>query len=147
MLEEGDFILAVNGVRTNTLKHDVIVDLLRGASDDISIDVEYVIPDTRKLTPFLSESSLIRPARSSVMTSRSVLISLTFLTLVAKPPCPFIFNCKGTCKLPNEEVLARIWCNEMGVSGDPPLTLPLIPCTYLHGKDIINFRNFIFSFC
>ena len=52
VLEEGDFILAVNGVRTSNLKHDVIVDLLRSASDDISIDIEYVIPDACK-SPFL----------------------------------------------------------------------------------------------
>ena len=45
VLEEGDYILSVNGVRTSTMNHDDIVDMLRSASDDISLEIEYELPE------------------------------------------------------------------------------------------------------
>ena len=47
-MEEGDYILAVNGVQTMTMKHDEIVNLLRTANDDMTLTIQYDLPDPRK---------------------------------------------------------------------------------------------------
>ncbi|KAG1676716.1 Glutamate receptor-interacting protein 1 [Nymphon striatum] len=44
----GDYIVAVNGIRTRSLKHEEIVNLLKNAEEEVILEVEYEIPD--KLT-------------------------------------------------------------------------------------------------
>ena len=48
LLEVGDFILSVNGIRTHMLKHDEIVSLLLNANDSVVLEIEYELPEPRK---------------------------------------------------------------------------------------------------
>ena len=48
-LEVGDYILAVNGIRTSMLKHDEIINLLKNTGDKVALEVEYKLPDPREL--------------------------------------------------------------------------------------------------
>lgn len=48
-LEEGDYILSVNGVLTSLMQHDDIVNMLRSASDNIVMRIEYELPELREL--------------------------------------------------------------------------------------------------
>lgn len=43
-LAVGDFIVSINGIRTNKLKHDEIVNLLKNAEEKVILEVEYEIP-------------------------------------------------------------------------------------------------------
>ncbi|XP_041347571.1 glutamate receptor-interacting protein 1-like [Gigantopelta aegis] len=45
-LTVGDYILSVNGIRTASLKHDEIINLLKNAGERIILEVEYEIPET-----------------------------------------------------------------------------------------------------
>nr|XP_045595097.1 glutamate receptor-interacting protein 2-like isoform X2 [Procambarus clarkii] len=45
-LSVGDYILAVNGVRTHALSHAQIVSLLKNAGDKVDLEVEYEIPNS-----------------------------------------------------------------------------------------------------
>lgn len=47
-LSVGDYILAVNGIRTQALTHAQIVSLLKNAGDKVDLEVEYEIPNSRK---------------------------------------------------------------------------------------------------
>ena len=47
-LSVGDYILGVNGIRTQNLTHSQIVSLLKNAGDKVDLEVEYEIPNTRK---------------------------------------------------------------------------------------------------
>ncbi len=44
----GDYILAVNGIRTAMLKHDEIVNLLKNAGASVLLELEYELPEPRK---------------------------------------------------------------------------------------------------
>ncbi|XP_023221786.1 glutamate receptor-interacting protein 1-like isoform X2 [Centruroides sculpturatus] len=43
-LAVGDYIVSINGIRTNKLKHDEIVNLLKNAEEKVTLEVEYEIP-------------------------------------------------------------------------------------------------------
>ncbi|XP_071550797.1 glutamate receptor-interacting protein 2 isoform X8 [Panulirus ornatus] len=45
-LSVGDYILAVNGIRTQALSHAQIVSLLKNAGDKVDLEVEYEIPNS-----------------------------------------------------------------------------------------------------
>ncbi|XP_035677610.1 glutamate receptor-interacting protein 2-like isoform X2 [Branchiostoma floridae] len=45
-LEIGDYILSVNGIRTEKLRHDEIINLLKNAGEKVILEVEYEIPLT-----------------------------------------------------------------------------------------------------
>ncbi|MPC42060.1 Glutamate receptor-interacting protein 2 [Portunus trituberculatus] len=47
-LSVGDYILAVNGVRTQALSHAQVVSLLKNAGEKVDLEVEYEIPNSRK---------------------------------------------------------------------------------------------------
>lgn len=49
-LSVGDYILAVNGIRTQALSHSQIVSLLKNAGEKVDLEVEYEIPNSRKCT-------------------------------------------------------------------------------------------------
>lgn len=60
-LSVGDYILAVNGIRTQALSHSQIVSLLKNAGEKVDLEVEYEIPNSRKCillrhTPLISLS-------------------------------------------------------------------------------------------
>lgn len=48
----GEYILSVNGIRTASLKHDEIINLLKNAGERITLEVEYEIPELCKLLSF-----------------------------------------------------------------------------------------------
>ena len=48
-LEVGDYIVSVNGIRTSMLRHDEIVSLLKNAGESVLLEVEYQLPELRKL--------------------------------------------------------------------------------------------------
>lgn len=41
----GDFILSVNGIRTTSLKHDEIINLLKNAGEKVTLEIEYEMPE------------------------------------------------------------------------------------------------------
>lgn len=49
-LSVGDYILAVNGVRTHALTHSQVVSLLKNAGEKVDLEVEYEIPGSREYT-------------------------------------------------------------------------------------------------
>ncbi|KAK3858357.1 hypothetical protein Pcinc_035449, partial [Petrolisthes cinctipes] len=51
-LSVGDYILAVNGIRTQALTHSQIVSLLKNAGEKVDLEVEYEIPNSRKYSTF-----------------------------------------------------------------------------------------------
>ncbi|CAL4128743.1 unnamed protein product, partial [Meganyctiphanes norvegica] len=44
-LNTGDYILAVNGVKTHSLTHNQIIQLLKNAGEKVELEVEYEIPN------------------------------------------------------------------------------------------------------
>lgn len=51
-LSVGDYILAVNGIKTHALTHAQIVSLLKNAGEKVDLEVEYEIPNSRKYCVF-----------------------------------------------------------------------------------------------
>ena len=51
-LEVGDYIVAVNGIRTANLRHEEIVNLLKNAGERVILELEYELPDPRKSQAF-----------------------------------------------------------------------------------------------
>nr|XP_022300638.1 glutamate receptor-interacting protein 2-like [Crassostrea virginica] len=45
-LQEGDFIVSVNGIKTRDMKHDEVINLLKNTGDQVLLEVEYQLPDT-----------------------------------------------------------------------------------------------------
>ncbi|KAK8743618.1 hypothetical protein OTU49_001165, partial [Cherax quadricarinatus] len=45
-LSVGDYILAVNGIRTHSLSHAQIVSLLKNSGEKVDLEVEYEIPNS-----------------------------------------------------------------------------------------------------
>lgn len=48
LLQVGDYILSVNGIKTNNMKHDEIINLLKNANDTVRLEIEYELPDLGK---------------------------------------------------------------------------------------------------
>ena len=44
LLQVGDLISAVNGIRTSRLKHEDIINLLKNVGDVLNLEVEYELP-------------------------------------------------------------------------------------------------------
>ncbi|CAG5128296.1 unnamed protein product, partial [Candidula unifasciata] len=42
----GDYIVSVNGIRTATLRHEEIINLLKNAGTNVTLEIEYEIPDS-----------------------------------------------------------------------------------------------------
>lgn len=51
MLQNGDFITAVNNVKTVTLRHDEVISLLKNAGNKVSLEIEYELPSYAVLSP------------------------------------------------------------------------------------------------
>ena len=49
-LQEGDFIVSVNGIKTRDMKHDEVINLLKNTGDQVLLEVEYQLPDTGNVT-------------------------------------------------------------------------------------------------
>ena len=48
-LQIGDMIISINGVKTQGLKHEEIIDLIKNAGDSLCLEFEYNLPPWRKL--------------------------------------------------------------------------------------------------
>lgn len=59
-LQVGDNIISVNGIRTASLKHEEIVNLLKNAGDRVVLEVEYELPDSGELSLVHIKSHLTR---------------------------------------------------------------------------------------
>ena len=46
LLQMGDLITAVSGIKTAKLKHEDVINLLKNAGDRVSLEIEYEIPPT-----------------------------------------------------------------------------------------------------
>ena len=44
LLQIGDLITAVNGIKTTKLKHEDVINLLKNAGERVSLEIEYEIP-------------------------------------------------------------------------------------------------------
>ena len=47
ILEIGDVLLGVNGIKTAGLKHEQVVDLIKQVDDQLTLDIEYDLPKWR----------------------------------------------------------------------------------------------------
>ena len=48
LVQNGDFITAVNGIKTVTLRHDEVINLLKNAGERVTLEIEYEIPPAGK---------------------------------------------------------------------------------------------------
>ncbi|XP_041459236.1 glutamate receptor-interacting protein 2-like isoform X1 [Lytechinus variegatus] len=51
VLQTGDFITAVNNVKTATLRHDEVITLLKNAGNKVSLEIEYELPGYAPMSP------------------------------------------------------------------------------------------------
>lgn len=58
VLEIGDIILAVNGIKTAGLKHEQVIDLIKQVGDQLTLDIEYDLPKWRMYKLFFSFQSI-----------------------------------------------------------------------------------------
>jgi len=49
LLETGDILTGINGIKTAGLKHDQIIDLIKQVGDQLTLDIEYDLPKWRML--------------------------------------------------------------------------------------------------
>ena len=49
VLEVGDILLGVNGIKTAGLKHEQVIDLIKQVDDQLTLDIEYELPQWRML--------------------------------------------------------------------------------------------------
>lgn len=54
VVEIGDILLGINGIKTAGLKHEQVIDLIKQIGDQLTLDIEYDLPKWRKFTFFLS---------------------------------------------------------------------------------------------
>jgi C-terminal processing protease CtpA/Prc len=47
VLEIGDIILAINSIKTASLKHEQVIDLIKQVGDQLTLDIEYDLPKWR----------------------------------------------------------------------------------------------------
>ena len=47
VLETGDILTGVNGIKTAGLKHEQIIDLIKQVGDQLTLDIEYDLPKWR----------------------------------------------------------------------------------------------------
>ena len=52
VLEIGDVLLGVNGIKTAGLKHEQVIDIIKQVGDQLSLDIEYDLPKWRMWTKF-----------------------------------------------------------------------------------------------
>ena len=48
VLEIGDILLAINGLKTAGLKHEQVIDLIKQVGDQLTLEIEYDLPKWRK---------------------------------------------------------------------------------------------------
>ncbi|XP_013397244.1 glutamate receptor-interacting protein 1-like isoform X2 [Lingula anatina] len=58
-LEVGDLIISVNGIRTATLAHNEIINLLKNAGDRVVLEVEYELPDYAPQNSFTVQTKVV----------------------------------------------------------------------------------------
>ncbi len=47
VLEIGDILLGINGIKTAGLKHEQVIDLIKQVEDQLTLDIEYDLPKWR----------------------------------------------------------------------------------------------------
>ena len=47
ILDIGDVLLAINGIKTAGLKHEQVIDLIKQVGDQLTLDIEYDLPKWR----------------------------------------------------------------------------------------------------
>lgn len=47
VLETGDILTGINGIKTAGLKHEQIIDLIKQVGDQLTLDIEYDLPKWR----------------------------------------------------------------------------------------------------
>lgn len=47
VLEIGDVLLGINGIKTAGLKHEQVIDLIKQVGDQLTLDIEYDLPKWR----------------------------------------------------------------------------------------------------
>ena len=48
MLQVGDILVSVNGIKTSSMKHEEIINLLKNADSNVRLEIEYELPDLCK---------------------------------------------------------------------------------------------------
>lgn len=65
VLEIGDILLGVNGIKTAGLKHEQVIDIIKQVGDQLTLDIEYDLPKWRMWNKFFLVFSFISSASSS----------------------------------------------------------------------------------
>lgn len=52
LLQVGDTLLSVNGIKTSAMKHDEIINLLKNADENVRLEIEYTLPDLGPMDVF-----------------------------------------------------------------------------------------------
>lgn len=47
MLDIGDILIGINGIKTTGLKHEQVIDLIKQGGDQLTLEIEYDIPKWR----------------------------------------------------------------------------------------------------
>lgn len=53
VLEIGDYLLGINGIKTASLKHEQVIDLIKQVGDQLTLEIEYDLPKWRMYNLFL----------------------------------------------------------------------------------------------
>lgn len=53
VLEIGDYLLGINGIKTAGLKHEQVIDLIKQVGDQLTLEIEYDLPKWRMYNLFL----------------------------------------------------------------------------------------------
>ena len=59
VLEIGDILLGVNGIKTAGLKHEQVIDIIKQVGDQLTLDIEYDLPKWRMWNKFFLVFSLM----------------------------------------------------------------------------------------
>mgnify|MGYP002377968357 FL=1 len=59
VLEVGDILAGINGIKTSGLKHEQIIDLIKQVGDQLTLDIEYDLPKWRMYSSKLKHTNLI----------------------------------------------------------------------------------------
>lgn len=45
LLQVGDILVSVNGIKTSAMRHEEIINLLKNANENVRLEIEYELPD------------------------------------------------------------------------------------------------------
>lgn len=59
LLQVGDILVSVNGIKTSAMRHEEIINLMKNATENVRLEIEYELPDLGMYLDFLTDWCLI----------------------------------------------------------------------------------------